>query len=349
MRMDKKVSVIIPCYNIEKYIDRCLQSLEQQSMPMEEIEIILVDDNSTDGTWGRLQAYEEKYPESVMIIHNDVNIRQGAIRNMALDYASAGYIAFIDGDDWISRDYLSKLYDKAVEYDCDLVMCNAYRDFGDGRRIEIKKTELSVSRFICIDTPEKRKNIIVNETVGSTAWAKLIRKNYLIENEIYFPEGIFFEDIPWGALNNICVSRMYITNEFLYHYFINENSVVLKKDQTYYRDMLEANYYKWSEIERRNVRKDMPLELEFDFIVNYYLAALNMFAHHYTEIPPEVFEEMQQFVMDRFPQYQTNPYIKNNLGEKHQMQIYFLDKKMGKEELRQLHGILSGSGLQDRC
>ena len=93
--MEKKVSVIIPCYNIEIYIDRCLVSLERQKIPMEELEIILVDDHSTDGTWEKLQIFEAKYPESVLIIHNDVNIRQGAIRNMALAYATAPYICML--------------------------------------------------------------------------------------------------------------------------------------------------------------------------------------------------------------------------------------------------------------
>lgn len=190
--MEKKVSVIIPCYNIEAYIDRCLASLEKQKIPMEELEIILVDDHSTDGTWEKLQIFEAKYPESVLIIHNDVNIRQGAIRNMALAYATAPYIAFIDGDDWVSDDYLYSLYEKAVSYDCDLVLCNAYRDFGDGRKIEIRKPELQTSRYIVIDTEERRKKCIVNDITECKAWAKLIRKEYLLENEIYFPEGVFF-------------------------------------------------------------------------------------------------------------------------------------------------------------
>lgn len=339
--MEKKVSVIIPCYNIEAYIDRCLVSLERQKIPMEEQEIILVDDHSTDGTWEKLQIFEAKYPESVLIIHNDVNIRQGAIRNMALAYATAPYIAFIDGDDWVSDDYLYALYEKAVSYDCDLVLCNAYRDFGDGRKIEIRKPELQTSRFLTIDTIEKRKNMIVNETVGSTAWAKLIRKEYLLENEIYFPEGVFFEDIPWGAFNNFCAKRIYILHDYLYHYYVNEHSVVMKKNQDYYRDMFAVNYYKWNEIERRNVYASMPQETEFDFIVNYYLAALNMFAHHYDTIPLEAFEEMQQFVINKFPNYQKNPYFNSNLGEKHRMQLCFLDKKMGQKELEQLHRILA--------
>ena len=339
--MEKKVSIIIPCYNIEAYIDRCLVSLERQKIPMEELEIILVDDHSTDGTWEKLQIFEAKYPESVLIIHNDVNIRQGAIRNMALSYATAPYIAFIDGDDWVSESYLSSLYEKAVCYDCDLVLCNAYRDFGDGRKIEIRKAELQTSRFLTIDTIEKRKSMIVNETVRSTAWAKLIRKDYLLENEIYFPEGVFFEDIPWGAFNNFCAERIYILSDYLYHYYVNEHSVVMKKNQDYYRDMFAVNYYKWSEIERRNVYAAMPQEIEFDFIVNYYLAALNMFAHHYEEIPLDAFEEMQQFVMDKFPNYAKNPYLAGNLGEKHRIQLYFLDKKMGQKELEQLHRILA--------
>ncbi len=102
--MDKLISIIIPCYNVQSYIDRCFQSLLAQTIDFDRLEIILVDDCSTDATWEKLTAIEAAYPESVMIIHCDENGHQGTARNIGLTYASAPYIGFVDSDDWIEPD-----------------------------------------------------------------------------------------------------------------------------------------------------------------------------------------------------------------------------------------------------
>lgn len=340
--MSKKISIIVPCYNIEQYIERFFASIEAQTMPIDDMEVILVDDQSKDHTWEHICAFEQKYPEHVIAIQNDVNSKQGFSRNSAMRYASGEYIAFLDGDDWIEPNYMLAMYEKAVQYDCDMVTCNAWRDFGDGNRIEIAKSELAVSRLLEIDSIDKRKPLIVNETFGVTAWAKLIHRTFCVEHELFFPENMVFEDIAWGSLLYLYVERVYIMSDYLYHYFINRNSVVLKKGQDYYRDMFMSSYYKYEQIEARNMFSILHDELEFDFIVNYYLASLKMFGNHYDSIPVEAFEELQQFILEHFPNYKQNPYFKINLDEKNQMQLYFIDKKMSEVELKQLHQILSG-------
>ena len=105
-----EISVIIPCYNVESYIDRCLTSITSQTIDLSLLEIICIDDASTDNTWSKLQAWETTYPENIMIIHCDENGRQGTARNIGLQYASAPWIAYIDSDDWIELDYFEKLY-----------------------------------------------------------------------------------------------------------------------------------------------------------------------------------------------------------------------------------------------
>ena len=105
-----KVSIIIPCYNVSEYIDRCLESITVQTIGVDNLEIICVDDASTDDTWDKLQQWEQRFPEQIILIHCKTNGRQGTARNIGLEYASSPWISFIDSDDWIEPDYFEKLY-----------------------------------------------------------------------------------------------------------------------------------------------------------------------------------------------------------------------------------------------
>lgn len=343
--MGKLISVIIPCYNVEEYIRRCFLSLVHQTIGIDQLEIIMLDDCSTDNTWEVLVELEKEYPESVIIIHNDKNCKPGMYRNIGLNYATTPYIAYIDADDWVEPVYCQRLYEKMLEFDCDIVSCCWWRDFGNGKKHEISGRMKPENNLIEIDSIEKRKFVFVNDLLGSGAWCKLIRKDFLLENNIFFPEGIVFEDVVWGALNYLHIKRIYILDEYLYHYYVNPKSIVLKEQQLYYRDMFETNYIKWEQLQSRGALETMKWEAEFDFLVNYYLGILKMFGMRYEEIPVEAFEEVQQFILANIPDYNKNPYIKTNLRETAGMLFSFIDKKMGKEELKQLHSVIKKIGL----
>ena len=119
----KKVSVIIPCFNATKYLPKCFMSLVQQTIGIDQIELIFVDDASTDedATWNMLQEFERAYPESIKILKLEENMRQGGARNVALQYATGEYIAFVDADDFVSENFLLETYEKAKESDADII------------------------------------------------------------------------------------------------------------------------------------------------------------------------------------------------------------------------------------
>ena len=96
--MKDLITVIVPCYNVEKYIARCIQSIENQTYGFENIELILIDDASTDNTAALLDAYRQKYPQRVIVISLKKNGKQGAARNKGLDIASGKYVTFVDSD-----------------------------------------------------------------------------------------------------------------------------------------------------------------------------------------------------------------------------------------------------------
>ena len=119
----KIVSVIVPCHNAAKWLPQCFLSLVQQSIGMDALELIFVDDASDDAgeTWALLEEFERAYPESIMIIHLEDNLRQGGARNVALGYATGEYLAFVDADDFVEGDFFEKVYRRAIERDADIV------------------------------------------------------------------------------------------------------------------------------------------------------------------------------------------------------------------------------------
>ena len=111
----KKLSIVVPCYNVEKYIDRCVNSLVNQTLSHTEYEIILVDDASADDTWKHITDWEQRFPELIMAIHCDENGKMGKARNIGVSYASGEYIGYTDSDDWVEPDMYKTLLDGRMQ------------------------------------------------------------------------------------------------------------------------------------------------------------------------------------------------------------------------------------------
>lgn len=328
----KRVSIIVPCYNSGRWLERCVQSFVDQTMEWSLIEIIMVDDCSEDDTWEVMCHIEKQYPELVMIIKSDEHIAPGGARNLALSYASAPYVAMVDSDDWVEPDYLEKMVGTAEKYDCDLVCCNACRDFGDGRSIPLEYHKQS--RLYEIGDLETRKQMLLQ---GNLRGRMLAKREYLLAHEIFYPAGIVYEDICWNALNYCYMERMYVIAECLYHYFVNTESVVLKRNQDYYHDMFATNYMKWDELVARGFAEIMHEEFELDMLVSYYLQIMKLYKMHFDSIPLDGFQEMQGFLMEHFANYRRNPYLDGYLSAGQRQLLEFIDQPMGEKELRALH------------
>ena len=120
---EKMISVIIPVYNAQEYIKECLDSIINQTIGIEHIELIVVDDGSTDNSLQYLMEYEEKYPNSMVLVPLEENSGQANARNIGMDYATAPYFAFVDADDWVEPDIYEKMLDRMKKYPCDMVHC----------------------------------------------------------------------------------------------------------------------------------------------------------------------------------------------------------------------------------
>lgn len=147
--MKPLISVIIPCYNTAKYLPQCMASLEKQTIGLEKLQLIFVDDSSTDdgNTWEQILEFEKKHPNEVLALQLAENRCQGGAKNAGLEYAVADYIGFVDSDDWIELDMYQKLYECMIRHECDAVDCCVIMNYPNGVETIYHKTGDKFDRF----------------------------------------------------------------------------------------------------------------------------------------------------------------------------------------------------------
>jgi len=229
-----KVSVIIPVYNAEKYLRQCLDSVQGQSL--RDIEIICVDDGSTDSSPDMLR--ERAACDSRMRIVTQANGGPGKARNTGMNYANGQYVIFLDADDWFEPDFLEKMAERADETCADICICKAQRfDDATGKELPsdwMLKTHLVPSGVF---SPEAVAEHLFQFTYGQV-WDKLYRRAFLDDCGIGFPELTASEDMPFAYMTLLCSERIAIVSEVLMHYRVNRvgsvsNSFVKQPEAPY--------------------------------------------------------------------------------------------------------------------
>lgn len=207
------VSVIIPIYNVENYITRCVKSVQNQTY--NDIEIILVDDGSPDKS-GRIIDEIARYDSRIKVIHKS-NRGVSSARNAGLDNASGEWVSFVDGDDWVETDYISYLLDTAERIGCDIVMGHSF--------FTIDNSDSYDKEYSVTSTDAQRR--IYNGDIFVAVWNKLYNLNLLKKHNIRFNEDIWYGE---GMLFNIqClqyVDKVAIGEKAVYHQTFNPNSAM---------------------------------------------------------------------------------------------------------------------------
>ena len=307
----KKISVIIPCYNVEHWIDRCMQSIAAQTFGMEKLEIICVDDASTDNTWVHLQEWEQLYPDNVLLIQQNVNRRQGAARNLGLQYASADWIAFVDADDWLEADYFERLYGPVTRFACDMVSCGWGRDASAslGYFEDIYRKESNEEHYLVADTAEITRLMLVrSQFIDTGVWGKLIRRHLILEHQMFFPEDLTYEDMYWRPLLDIYAKGIYLIDEKLYHYFENPCSTVLSLNADHHMDWITVQMKKWADYHKRRIWEEYQEELEFGLLVSA-VGFLKLLVLRYEKPSFSLFQLEKNVIQQYVPDYRKNKYI----------------------------------------
>lgn len=225
-----KVSIIIPIYNVDKYIIRCLDSVVSQTY--KDLECILIDDCGKDDSIAIAEHYIQDYKGFILfrLIHHEHNRGLSAARNTGIDAAKGDYLFFMDSDDAIvptTIDTLIKLFEKYP--DIDFAQGNILSEDGNISSYGLKAhiPEYSNNR-------EELQRIMLSE-ITTVAWNRLIRRDFVLKHKLYFPEGYFTEDMYWGYFITKFLEAAAFTQKGLYIYYINEGSMMTSP----------ANHIKW--------------------------------------------------------------------------------------------------------
>ena len=328
-----KISVIVPCYNVKEYVGRCIDSLLAQTIGKEHMEIILVNDASGDDTLSVLMEYESRFPEQIMVIDLPENMRQGGARNIGFSYATGRYIGFVDSDDWVEPDMYEKLLCVLQRENCQIVCSHHTRD---AQFCLHEKRELGSYDVIHIDSEDKRGQFLLFQPMKLFVWDKLYKKSFLENHGISFPEHLAYEDILYGMLLHMYASKIAILKEPLYHYFINWDSTVLKKDTDYMDDFFVVNEMKLQILQETGFYQRFEEVLEYDYVMGYYIAGLKLLALRYSGNCIPMIRKMQKHIRTLFPNVQKNPYIPTCAAEIYQLAIEMIAVNTSDEELTQM-------------
>lgn len=217
--MNKKqplISVIIPIYNVEKYLHRCINSVIAQNY--NNLEIILVDDGSKDSS-GKIADTYAKNHKNIRVIHKE-NGGLSSARNIAIKQSRGDWLAFIDSDDYVAEDFISELISLAIKNDSDIATCS-FESFSDDGSV-LKKSpswpEKTLSGIEAVDDAFKNKR-------QSYITLNIFKKELFLKNNIKFPEGRYYEDLATKTKLLYCAKKVSYTNKKLYFYLIRKTSI----------------------------------------------------------------------------------------------------------------------------
>ena len=289
-----KVSVIVPVYNVEAYLDKCLDSLVNQTL--KEIEIIVVNDGTKDNSQNIIDEYVKKYKN----VHSYIKENGGLsdARNYGITKATGEYIAFVDSDDYVSKDMYQKMYEKAVSGKFDMVICDLNYVFEDSN--EVKRAYSNIPE----DTTDIKQAMI---NIYPAAWNKIFKKK-LFNYKVRFKKGVWFEDVEFIYRLLPYVKSIGVVHEPFNQYLQREGSITKSADNRIYNYINNWNgivdFYK-----EHNFYNKYYQELEYSY-VRYLLAT---FIKQATIFPQEEYNiavnKAITNVKEKFPKYRKNKYF----------------------------------------
>lgn len=276
-----KVSVIVPVYNTEKYLEKCLESIVNQTY--KDIEIIIINDGSTDNSSKIINKYVDKYSN---IVYKEItNHGQGYARNLGIKLSSGDYIMFLDSDDYVDVDIISKMINKIGT--CDVVVCDIYKVIGN----ELVNFKNYYNYF------KDNINLMLSHP-GPVA--KLYKKE-VIKN-VSFLENVYYEDLSFTPVISLNVNKVCYINEYLYYYVIHANSTMLKKE---FNEKINSIFKVMDYL--KDKLKSYPEELEYLHIEHLlYSATLRYLDYDDTQ---KYLKKIND-IMIKYPNWKKNKYYK---------------------------------------
>ena len=311
-----KLSIIVPVYGVEKYIDKCLNSLVKQSL--KEIEIIVVNDGTKDNSQKIIDKYVKKYPDKIKSYIKE-NGGQGSARNYGLKKATGEYIGYVDSDDFVEKDMYKKLYNKAKENNYDIVVCGNYNVSEDYQN---KNIDAFINNY---------NTDLENIFFGKMAvWNKIYKRDILIKNKLEFKEKVWYEDLAFTLKAIMNSNTFAFIDEPLYDYLIREGSTMNNSNVQRNLEILDAFNDILSYIQH-NKKEEYFSKIEFLAIDHIYISAIVrvLKAEADDKVKRETINKLIDYMNKKFPNYKNNKYI-NTLSKNRKIIYKLINMKMYK-------------------
>ena len=278
--MNPKISVLVPVYNVEKTLDRCMESILNQTF--KDFEIIMVDDGSTDSSGAICDKYAEKY-DFISVIHKN-NEGLGPTRDAGVLAAKGEYVYHCDSDDWLKEDLLEKSYNAITENDADVVIFGY--DMYDKKDLSKLFGSVSIDSGVYIGKDEVRRLFVKNyhnAFIVLTAWNRLYKRSFLIDNELFFPSLRRCQDMAYSLLLFDKIEKLVCINENLYCYVIEPGTFKGRSYEEmkgiYYTiyELVHKQYEQWGFLDEEQESKligryceDLATYSAYAFAVKYH-------------------------------------------------------------------------------
>lgn len=286
-----KVSVIVPVYNTERYLKKCIDSLLKQNF--EDYEIIVINDLSPGNAEEIIKSYNDK---KIVYIKNKTNKGIGYNRNLGIKKAKGEYVCFIDSDDYVKEDFISKMYSYSKENNLDLCVCDYVNVDEEGNKLK----EFNLSDFRITNYEENNKILC---EINLAPWNKLYKKDMLIKNKVKFSETLKYEDLSFVALSIKNSKKIGKINEQLNYYTIHKNS------ETTTRDKRVFDIFKQLDIVRNEYKSGKYLdELTVSILLNYTIQQRYQIDK---EVQNKFIDDAFKYLNDNNIDYKHSEYIKN--------------------------------------
>ena len=298
-----KVSIIVPVYNVEKYLPACLESLVSQTL--DGVEIVAVNDGSTDGSLAILEEFRSRYPEKIFIYTTE-NHGVSHARNYGFSRAGGEYVWFVHSDDYVEKDACERLYHKAVSDGNDLVLFKYYNvDPSSGERRESNTCHYN-QNFTIDDKPYELP------AISPYPWIKFLK--YELFQGLAFPEGIRFEDLPVAYLLAVNAASIGVVNECLYNY--RKNVGFLGKLTPSTLDVKKAVIYMNEHMGHLGVRERYREELDFISVRHFFYRFWKMLTNYESgkkELKLRLINELFDYMEKEIPNWRENHYVRYSL------------------------------------
>lgn len=293
-----KVSVIVPVYNTEEYLEKCLNSLVGQTL--EDIEIIVVNDGSPDNSYLIIEKFVKLYPNKIIYI-NKPNGGMGDARNFGIKRATGEYIGFVDSDDYVEKEMFEELYDKAKTEKFDIVVSDAYMVYPDN------KEKQEVGSSVEQDTFDKLEIKKIMIKIYPSPWNKIYKRELF--DSIEFKKGIWFEDTEILLRLIPEINSIGVLKKPYYNYLQRQNSITYTFNKKLY-DLIDnmdgvIEYYK-----NKGIYEEYKDELEYLYVRYAFATFMKRLAKSKNKtLYKEGYEYAMKKVIDTFPKYKENKYL----------------------------------------